>query len=148
MKYFAFLNFIALLSCHSDKQVKMKAQQKSAIENYVQAYNSFKIEGMLKDLDPSVIFENISNGKVDLATDGVVAFKEQAEAAKSYFTKRKQTITNWVFADRVVTVDIQYEAVLAMDFPNGLKKGDSLQLSGRSVFYFKDGKINKIQDKS
>jgi len=33
-----------------------------------------------------------------------------------------------------------------MDLPNGLKKGESLELKGQSIFHFKEQEIIKIQD--
>jgi hypothetical protein len=36
--------------------------------------------------------------------------------------------------------------VVAKDLPNGLKKGEVLNLSGRSEFEFKDGAIFKLMD--
>lgn len=126
----------------------MKEALKSAVNNYIHSYNSFDVAGMLKNLDESIIFENISNGKIDLTTNGKDEFTKQAETAKSYFSKRKQTITHWEINGEVVTIDITYDAILAIDLPNGLKPGDSLQLKGQSIFQFKNRKIVKIQDKS
>jgi hypothetical protein len=37
-------------------------------------------------------------------------------------------------------------AVVAADLPNGIKKGQVLNLSGRSEFEFQDGAISKITD--
>ena len=68
----------------------MEEKQKSIIENYVNSYNQFDVSGMTNDLSDDVVFENISNGNVDLRTEGLQAFKEQAETAKQYFNQRKQ----------------------------------------------------------
>ena len=43
-------------------------------------------------------------------------------------------------------MDIYYEGVLAVDFPNGMKAGKVLRLNGQSEFEFKDGKIYRITD--
>tara|TARA_R110002020_G_scaffold97358_7_gene232314 strand:+ start:387 stop:767 length:381 start_codon:yes stop_codon:yes gene_type:complete len=126
----------------------MNEQQKEIIENYVSSYNSFDTNGMTKNLDEKVVFENISNGKVDLRTEGINDFIKQAESAKQYFKERKQTIDSWNFNDNEVSLNIDYSAVIAVDFPNGLKKGDTLKLKGQSKFEFKDGKIIRITDKS
>jgi hypothetical protein len=126
----------------------MKEQQKQIVENYVTSYNNFDIDGMIANLDENVIFENISNGKVDLRTEGLDQFKKQAETAKGYFRQRKQTIEDWKFNDSSVSITINYEAILNIDLPNGLKSGDSLNLKGKSVFEFNEGKIVKITDES
>lgn len=122
--------------------------QKEIIEYYVNSYNSFDIIGMTKDLDEKVVFENISNGKVDLRTEGISEFKEQAGLAKQYFQERRQTIESWNFGENTVSIGIDYEAILAKDLPNGLKKGDTLRLKGQSEFEFRDGRIIRITDKS
>ncbi|MEM1134459.1 MAG: nuclear transport factor 2 family protein [Bacteroidota bacterium] len=122
--------------------------KKDMIEQYIQSYNSFDVEGMLKDVHERIEFENISNGKVDLSIKGIEEFRKQAIAAKAYFTHREQKITSWDFKGNVVTIEIDYEGVLAVDFPNGMKTGDTLQLKGQSIFEFEDDKISKIQDKS
>ena len=103
---------------------------------------------MIKNLADDVVFENVSNGKVDLRTEGLEAFKKQAESAKQYFVQRKQTIESWEFNNIKVSIDINYEAVLATDLPNGLKAGDTLNLKGISEFEFESGQIKKITDKS
>lgn len=142
------LTLIATLTFNCQTKKNMNEQQKEIIENYVNSYNSFDINGMTKNLDEKVVFENISNEKVDLRTEGINDFKEQAESAKQYFEERKQTIESWNFNDNKVSINIDYKAVIAIDLPNGLKKGDTLKLKGQSEFEFKDGKIIRITDKS
>ncbi|MEX0287992.1 MAG: nuclear transport factor 2 family protein [Flavobacteriaceae bacterium] len=126
----------------------MKQQQRSMIKAYINAYNNMDVDGMTEDLAEDVVFENISSNKVDLRTEGLQAFKKQAESALQYFTKRKQSIKDWEFSDSKVTIVIDYEAILAIDLPNGLKKGDTLKLEGASEFEFEKGKIKSIRDKS
>ena len=126
----------------------MKEHMQKIIENYIKSYNSFDIKGMVKDLDEDVIFENISNGNVDLRTEGLDDFKKQAESAVQYFEQRNQTIQSWHFDVERVSIDIDYKAILAVDLPNGLKKGETLVLKGKSEFEFKNGKIIQITDRS
>lgn len=52
----------------------MKERQKEIIENYVKSYNSFDVVGMVNDLSSHGVFENISNGKVGLRTEGLEDF--------------------------------------------------------------------------
>ena len=54
----------------------MNQQQKNIVENYIKAYNDFDVDGMTKHLSNAIVFENISNGKVGLRTEGLVAFKK------------------------------------------------------------------------
>ncbi len=67
-----------------------------------------------------MVFENISNGKVDIKTEGINEFKKQAETAKQYFKQRTQKIESWEFNDNLVTIKIGYNAILNIDLPNGL----------------------------
>ena len=90
----------------------------------------------------------MSNGNVDLRTEGLAAFTEQAKVATQYFKQRKQTIESWTLQDSIVEIGISYQAILAIDLPNGLKVGDTLELTGTSIFKFSDGKIKQITDKS
>jgi hypothetical protein len=126
----------------------MNESKKKVIENYVNSYNNFDIAGMTNDLHQNVVFENVSNEKVDFRTEGLEEFKSQAEKAKQYFDKRTQTIESWEFNDSKVQITINYKAILAIDLPNGLKKGDALELKGKSEFEFDNGKILRITDKS
>lgn len=126
----------------------MEATQQQIIEAYLEAYNNFDIEGMLKHLHNDLVFENISDDEVNMRLEGKAAFKAQAEAASAYFKSRKQTVRSWNFDGDTVTIDLNYEAVLAQDFPNGLKTGATLSLTGKSIFEFFDGKVMRLVDKS
>ncbi|MDR6561562.1 MULTISPECIES: nuclear transport factor 2 family protein [unclassified Arcicella] len=116
------------------------------INNYIEGYNQFDTDKMVLDFDDNIVFENISNGEVNMTLSGINAFKEQAEQAKVYFSARTQTIASFEHKSDEVEVEIDYYAILAMDFPNGLKKGDELKLKGKSIFKFLDDKIVKLTD--
>ncbi|QRQ99537.1 nuclear transport factor 2 family protein [Dyadobacter sandarakinus] len=116
------------------------------IARYIEAYNRFDISGMLADMDNHVRFENISAGEINLATEGLEALKKQAQLAATLFSQRTQTVTGLTFKDDLAEVGIAYKGVLATALPNGLKAGDSIEMHGKSVFRFKDGKIVFLQD--
>lgn len=120
--------------------------RKKIIENYIFAYNNFDVENMLKDLDENVVFRNISNGEVNLTTNGIEEFRNQAEETKSLFSEREQRITNFKFAGNEVEADISYAGTIAVDLPNNLKAGDKIELAGKSIFRFADDKIVEIED--
>lgn len=126
----------------------MQAEQKRVIEDYIQAYNRFDADGMIQHLHPSVVFKNITNGQTDLQTEGLPAFRQQAEQAKQYFSHRRQTITDWEFSGDTVTIEIEYEGQLAIDLPNGFRAGETLRLTGQSVFVFEGDQIVALTDKS
>ena len=124
----------------------MEEQKKLSIAHYLDSYNQFDVPGMLRDLHPDIVFENIADGKVGMRTEGIEAFKKQAESATQFFTERQQDITSWSFEDQLVRIDIDYRAVLATDLPNGMKAGEVLALRGKSEFVFDGDKIIKIRD--
>jgi hypothetical protein len=116
------------------------------IEAYIKAYNNFDVDGMLSTLHPEIEFKNITSGEVTLTIKGLEAFKAQAEQAISLFTLRKQTITGISFDNQQAEVQIDYQGILAVDLPNGLKAGNTLELKGKSVFLFEDNLIRYIED--
>ena len=124
----------------------MNSNREKVVKNYIDGYNNFDIDKMFADFDESIIFENIQNGEVNMTLSGISALKEQAEQAKSYFSSRQQTIKTFVHTDDETEIEIDYSAVLAMDFPNGLKKGEKLNLKGKSIFKFSDNKVVKLTD--
>ncbi len=118
------------------------------ISDYVAAYNAFDVDGMLTHLHQEIRFQNISGDEVNLATEGIREFAAQAESAKAYFKERRQSITALSVEGDKVTIDIDYFGLLAIDLPNGMKAGDTLELQGQSVFEFSEGKIVSITDRS
>jgi len=121
-------------------------QRELIISNYVKAYNNFDVEDMLKNLAPSVKFQNISNGDVDMELDGIAAFRSQTEQATELFERREQIIRSFKHTGNKTEIAIDYNAILAADLPNGLKKGDELNLKGHSIFTFDGDKIVGIID--
>ena len=121
-------------------------QRERLIQHYIESYNNFDVEGMLKDLDEDVQFENRSGGEVNLSIKGLSAFKEQAEKAKAFFSERQQTIKRFQHNSTQTEIEIDYQAILAIDLSNNLKKGDALDLKGKSIFTFEDSKIIAITD--
>lgn len=117
------------------------------IKRYIEAYNAFDIETMMSTLHPDIAFQNISNGEINAETHGIEAFQTLAEQSKGLFTSRKQTITNVETNESQTRIDVTFEAILAVDLPNGLKAGELLQLQGSSEFTFRDGKIVSIVDR-
>lgn len=124
----------------------MDRKEIEIVNKFIEAYNSFDIEGMISLLHPDVDFINISDGKVDAVTSGKDEFEELARKSASLFTERKQKIISIEEAGSVVKAEIQYFAVLAADLPTGMKKGDSIEIRGRSEYNIKDNLIISIKD--
>ena len=116
------------------------------IQNYIDGYNEFDIKKMVQDLDEGIIFVNVSNNETTTTLSGLNVFKEQAEQAKNYFSSRNQHIKSYKHHNDETEIEIEYRAILAMDFPNGMKKGDELNLKGKSIFKFSSGKIIQLTD--
>ena len=121
-------------------------QRENIILNYIKAYNDFDTTGMVADFDESIRFENISNGKSNMTLYGLEAFKAQAAKAKDVFSARQQAVKAFHHAGDKTEIEIDYEATLAADFPNGLKKGRRLKLLGKSIFKFSGDKIVELID--
>ncbi|WP_248928493.1 nuclear transport factor 2 family protein [Paenibacillus hamazuiensis] len=123
-------------------------ENKEIIKKYIDAYNSFDIESMIDLLYKDVVFRNFSNGEMNAETVGIQEFRELAEKSAKIFSSRCQTVTDIGIADEKTEVQIEYEAILAVDLPNGLKVGETIQLKGKSVFGILEGKISLIEDYS
>ncbi|MCL1032813.1 hypothetical protein [Elizabethkingia anophelis] len=77
---------------------------------------------------------------------GKKEFRQQAELTKTYFKERQQNITSVKHSEDHTEIEIDYYAVLATDMPNGLKKGNELRLTGKSIFKFSDDRIIELTD--
>ena len=121
-------------------------EREDLIQNYIEGYNTFDIDKMVRDFDAAIVFENITNGEVNVSLRGIEAFREQATLAKSFFSTRRQTIKSFNHQDDEIEVELHYHAVLANDLPNGMKKGEELILQGKSIFGFSANKIIRLTD--
>lgn len=115
-------------------------------ERYIDAYNRKDIAEMLLTIHAELEFSNISSGVVNAHTVGVTEFKALAEQSVSLFSERHQDIVFFESDDNTAAAGIKFRAVVANDLPNGLKKGQVLEMDGRSEFEFRDGLISKIKD--
>ncbi|WP_276498155.1 nuclear transport factor 2 family protein [Pontibacter litorisediminis] len=123
-----------------------ESRQRQIIEDYIQAYNTFDVAGMVKNLHPDIVFENISDGATNLRIQGISGFRQQAENAAQYFREREQRVKSLRFQDGVAEVAIAYEGTVAVDLPNGMQAGDKVSMEGKSLFHFSGDKIIKLQD--
>lgn len=118
------------------------------INQYLNAYNDFDIQGMLDLLTQDVLFKNFSGDEQTFATKGKDEFKVLAEQGAQYFTQRQQIITDIEHFDDKSIIELDYYAIVGTDLPNGLKAGEELKLKGRSIFKFGEDKISSITDVS
>lgn len=123
-------------------------EKRNLIGRYLDAYNSFDVDGMIATVHSEVEFENVSGGEVNASASGADELRQMAEQATGLFTSRQQTVTAFDPSGEGASIEVAYEGVLASDLPNGMKAGETLKLDGRSEFEFKEGKISRIVDYS
>lgn len=121
-------------------------EKRTIIEKYINGYNTFDVETMLSVIHSEIEFVNISGGEVNVTASGIDEFRNLAEEGKNIFSSRKQTIIDFKESDDRAAIEVEYEAVLAADLPDGKKAGEILRLNGLSEFTFRDGKIYRIVD--
>lgn len=126
----------------------MNEEREKIILNYMDGYNEFDVEKMTFNFDDTIVFKNIQNGEVNMTLSGINEFKQQAKLAKSYFENRRQQIKSIKHYKNKTEIEIDYFATLAIDLSNGLKKGDKLELKGKSIFVFYNNKIIQLTDES
>ena len=119
---------------------------RALVDHYIEAYNCKNIDDMLKNVHPQVEFKNISAGVVNASANGVAELRTLAQQSLPLFSERHQKVESLELQGSMAVVTIAFRAVVAADLPNGLKKGQVLNLSGRSEFEFQDGAILKITD--
>lgn len=119
---------------------------RALVDHYIDAYNRKNIDDMLMSVHPQVEFKNISAGVVNASTNGGAELRTLAQQSLSLFSERHQKIESFELQGSVAIATIDFRAVVAADQPNGLKKGQVLNFSGRSEFEFQNGSISKITD--
>ena len=123
-------------------------EKQTLIERYLNAYNSFDIDCMMEVIHDNIEFKNVSGNETNTSASGINEFRKLAEQSQQLFSSRKQTVTKWDLEGNGASVEVDYTGVLAVDLPNGMKVGETLQLKGRSEFVFRDGKIYRLTDYS
>lgn len=119
---------------------------KKIVDQYIDSYNKFDLEGMVRNLHKDMIFKNIANDEVTLRLDGKIAFKNQINQAFNLFEKREMKILEQKIGDNIVENKVDFKGVLAVDIPDGPKKNELIKLQYKTVFKFKNGRIISIED--
>lgn len=122
--------------------------RRALIDRYLAAYNARDVPGMLAVLHPEVEFRNLAAGEETAAADGREAFRALAEHAVTLFRERRQTVRAYEADADEARIAVDYEGVLAADLGPDLRAGDTLRLTGRSRFAFRDGLIARLVDES
>jgi SnoaL-like domain len=124
------------------------AEKRIVIEQYIDAYNRFDVDGMLALLTPDVLFENVSDGELTASSSGAAGFRKLAERGAAMFSERRQAITALKFRPASVLASIAWRGVLAVDLPDGPAVGTVIELTGESEFEFSGERISRIVDRS
>lgn len=120
----------------------------NVIAAYIEAYNRKDVDAMLACLADDVAFQNFTEGKLTAEAKDKKAFGKMAQFGAQAFSVRKQTVTNTITVSDTTLAEIDYEATVAADLPNGWKSGQELSLRGASLFQVRDGKIVTIVDEA
>lgn len=125
-----------------------RAEKRIVIEQYIDAYNRFDVDGMLALLTPDVLFENVSGGQVTASASGIVEFRRLAGQGAALFSERRQVVTALEFRPASVVASIAWSGVFATDVPGGPTAGTAIALEGESEFEFAGERICRIVDRS
>ena len=112
----------------------------------MEAYNCKNVAGMLDCVAEDVVFRNMSGGMVNMEIYGRSSLEELANKTRDLFKTRTQIIKGINFMGEKVRTDVRFEAVFAMNLPNGVKKGDKMKVDGYSEYDFRNGLISYIAD--
>lgn len=121
-------------------------QMMEKIRVFIEGYNSFDVETMLSVLDPDVVFLNTTAGVTNVEVHGLENFRKLAEQSLPVFSSRSQSIADHKEINGGMEVQIDYEAMPAIDLPGGLTAGEKLAFQGRSVYLFNEERISLIED--
>jgi len=120
----------------------------SLVERYVDCYNRVDVEGMLECVTDDVEFENISNSGQSMQLQGKEALAQVASASSQAFSFRRQRVLSLICTADKAAAEVQFKGIAALDLPNGVMQGQSVDIRGASFFEARDGLISRIVDYS
>lgn len=118
----------------------------ACVVRYIDAYNAFDVQAMVGCLTHDIHFVNRSGTDVAMETQGIDAFRDLAAQGAAVFSQRRQRVTNAIVAPGHATVEIDYQATVAVDLPNGWTAGQVISLRGVSLFTLRDDRIAVLID--
>jgi hypothetical protein len=127
----------------------MNERDKKIIENYIDAYNNFDMNRMLENMSDNVIFQNISDGEINLETSSKMELMTQMIRTRDLFSERTQTINSIEEESGEYIVDIHFKGTWAIDMPPaGVEEGDISEMECESRFQIENGQIVRLIDVS
>jgi len=124
------------------------AARQALIEQYIEAYNRFDIEGMLAVLTDDVRFEHHAGGDLSVATDGKAEFEKLARVGAALFASRRQTIEELHEEGDEVMAIVAFHGEIAEDIPDGPGAGTVIEMDGTSTFRFAENRISQVVDRA
>jgi hypothetical protein len=103
---------------------------------------------MLAVATRDVLFENGSAGESTASARSMAEFREPAKLGTALFSDRTQNILALKFSSSSVVATIACGGRLAMAMPDATEAGSVIALSGESAFWFVDGRISPLVDRS
>ncbi|MBN8828766.1 MAG: nuclear transport factor 2 family protein [Sphingobacteriia bacterium] len=118
----------------------MDVQKLDIINQYINAYNSFNIDGMLILFAENCIFETVTNSDKPVKVTGKNNLKELATTSAKYFEVREQIIRNYIISENKACIEVEFRGKLASEYSLKIqgsnKNGGKVQLLGVSIFEF------------
>ncbi|MER2563565.1 MAG: nuclear transport factor 2 family protein [Myxococcaceae bacterium] len=118
------------------------------VQRYLESYNSLDVDSMIATVTDDVVFENLSNTSPPTRTEGKAQFEALARQTVGVFKSRRQTVVDAVVANDRVALRISFEAVIAVDLPNGWRTGQLITLTGATFIELRGALIARLSDLS
>ncbi len=123
-------------------------KQEELIGLYIKGYNAFNMKKMLAPLHSKIVFENYTEDELTMKLEGLKAFKKRAQKGFEVYSKRKQEILSIDHEEGRSVALVNYSTTFKVDIGENMKKGQTVNISGKSIFSFQDDRIIKIEDYS
>lgn len=118
------------------------------IERYVDCYNRMDFDAMLECVADDVVFENISNHGESMCLQGKDAMRQVAELGMQAFSYRRQAIAKLICGDGSAAAEVRFTGTAALDLPNGVLRGETVEVRGVTIFEIRNGLLSRIADYS
>ncbi len=123
-------------------------KSEQTVRLYVEAYNTFNLKKMMRNLNDSLCYENFNGGELTLSTNTLAHFKIQAQKMMLVFEKRKLVIEQLTELENEVSISFTSKEIFAIDINEDIVAGDVITMSGETIFTFKEKEIIKIVDRT
>ncbi|MFK7792121.1 MAG: hypothetical protein AB8B88_05545 [Devosiaceae bacterium] len=116
----------------------------STVVDFIEAYNTNNISGMLADVTDDVMFRHYCDAGVLFKAGDKVGFEAALNEDASAFKQRTHAVKTSMTMLGSTVLTTQFEAVVAQDLSNGWKAGTEIKLPSAAEFQFRDERIANI----